>query len=153
MPRVEICTRINAELRACFDLARDIDFHQRSLQHTGERAIAGVTSGLIGPGESVTWQARHLGVTQKLTSQITAFNPPDYFQDTMTRGAFKRMVHDHHFEPSDTGTVMRDVIDFASPFGPLGKAVDRLYLTRYMHRLISLRALAIKAEAETKAHA
>lgn len=148
MPIVTVTTTIAAPIEICFDLARDIDFHVRSLQHTGERAVAGVTSGLIGLGESVTWEARHLGVKQRLTSRITAFDPPLYFQDTMTDGAFKRFAHDHVFEATPTGTTMRDVIDFASPFGSVGGLVDRVFMSRYLRRLIAERGRAIRDEAE-----
>ena len=41
----------------------------------GQVAVGGRTSGLIGLGEEVTWRARHFGVTQHLTSKITAFDP------------------------------------------------------------------------------
>lgn len=97
MPVIEVTTKIKAPPEVCFDLSRNIDFHIRSLQHTGERAVDGVTHGLIELGESVTWQAKHLGFAHRLTSKITAFDRPRYFQDTMTRGAFKRFRHDHYF--------------------------------------------------------
>jgi hypothetical protein len=51
---IRIVTLIAAPTDRCFDLARDIDFHTRSLAGTGEKAVAGRTSGLIGQGESVT---------------------------------------------------------------------------------------------------
>ena len=148
MPTINVETRIAASPEICFDLARNIDFHVRSLEHTGERAVAGVTSGLIGLGESVTWEARHLGVRQRLTSQITAFDPPRYFQDTMTRGAFKHFAHDHYFEPDQDETVMRDVISFGSPAGPLGWLFDRAYLANYLRKLIADRGQVIRSEAE-----
>jgi len=62
---------INAPTERCFDLARDIAFHQRSVAHTAERAIGGVTGGLIALGETVTWEATHFGVRQRLTVRIT----------------------------------------------------------------------------------
>jgi len=148
LSQISIETRIAAPVALCFDLARDIDFHVRLLQHTGERAVAGVTSGLIGLGESVTWEAKHLGVRQRLTSEITAFDAPQYFQDTMTRGAFKHFVHDHHFDESDGSTLMRDTINFASPAGPLGWCADRCFMSRYLRRLIAQRGEAIRLEAE-----
>ncbi|MEM9913950.1 MAG: SRPBCC family protein [Planctomycetota bacterium] len=152
MPTISVETRIAAPPELCFDLARDTEFHARSLEHTGERAVAGVTSGLIGFGESVTWEARHLGVRQRLTSQITAFDPPYHFRDCMTQGAFKRFAHDHFFD-EDGGevTVMRDVIDFASPAGPIGRVFDRVFLAGYLRRLIRGRGEMIRREAERRA--
>jgi len=88
---------MHAPIERCFDAARDLDLHLRSLAHTNERAVAGRTSGLIELGEEVTWRARHFGITQHFTSKITAFDRPRYFQDAMQRGAFRSFVHDHFF--------------------------------------------------------
>jgi ligand-binding SRPBCC domain-containing protein len=153
MAKILIVTKIAAPAEVCFDLARDIDFHIRSLQDTGERAVAGRTSGLIGLGESVTWEARHLGVRQQLTSKVTAYDRPTYFQDVMTRGAFKSFAHDHRFEAHGCETVMTDEVEFASPLGPLGRLVDALFMTGYLRRLLEGRCQAIKQEAEAVASA
>lgn len=136
MATFRIVTTIAAPIELCFDLARDIDFHTRSLGHTGERAVAGRTSGLIGLGESVTWEARHLGVRQRLTSEITAFDSPTYFRDVMTRGAFQSFAHDHRFEAVSGVTVMTDDLEFRSPLGPLGALVDWVFMTGYLRRLL-----------------
>jgi len=72
MPKLSILTIIRAPIERCFDLARSIDLHVESMKHTGEKAVAGVTSGLIGLGQEVTWEARHFTVRQRLTSRITA---------------------------------------------------------------------------------
>ena len=142
--RIEVRTRIEAPIERCFDAARDLDLHLRSMQHTGETAVAGRTSGLIELGETVTWRARHFGVRQHFTSRITAFDRPRHFQDSMVKGAFAAFVHDHFFEPMDGGTLMIDVVELRSPLGFLGRIVDRLVLRRYMQRLIAERALAIR---------
>ncbi|BAO77479.1 SRPBCC family protein [Winogradskyella sp. PG-2] len=81
MPTIEIKTLIKADLKTCFDLSRNIDFHQESLVHLNEKAIAGKTSGLIELDEWVTWEAKHFGITQKLTSKIAVFESPNYFVD------------------------------------------------------------------------
>src|SRR3712207_102992 len=101
MPAIRLVTVIDAPIGLCFDLARDIDFHTESLGGTGERAVAGRTSGLIGPGESVTWEARHLGARRRLTVAVTGFDRPSYFRDVMTAGAFRSFAHDHRFEERD----------------------------------------------------
>lgn len=81
MPKITLHTRIKADIQTCFDLARDIDFHQRSMEASNERAVAGKTSGLIELGESVTWEAKHFGIRQRLTSKITICDAPTYFVD------------------------------------------------------------------------
>ena len=100
--RVEI--DINAPAAVCFDMARSVDAHVESARATGERAVGGVTSGMLNLGDEVTWRARHFGVTQDLTSRIVAFDRPHHFRDEMVRGAFRRIVHDHYFEPAAGGT-------------------------------------------------
>jgi ligand-binding SRPBCC domain-containing protein len=152
MAVIRIVTHIEAPIEVCFDLARDIDFHTESLGGTGERAVAGRTSGLIGPGESVTWEGRHLGVRQRLTAEVTAFDRPFYFRDVMTAGAFRSFAHDHRFEERDGRTVMTDVVEFRSPVGPAGWVYDRLFMAGYLRRLLGSRCEAIKRRAETIAH-
>lgn len=151
MPRIVLVTELAAPVERCFDLARSIDLHVAQQTHNSEVAIRGVTSGLIGPDQEVTWRARHLGVTQTLTSRITAYDRPRHFRDSMVEGAFSRFDHDHHFEPSVAGTRMIDTFDFASPLGPLGWLADALVLRRYMERLLAARCLEIKRAAESDA--
>lgn len=80
MHTVQVETRIDAPLDRCFDLARSVDAHVASAEGTGERAVAGRRSGLLVLGEEVTWEARHLGIRQRLTSRITAFERPTFFR-------------------------------------------------------------------------
>ena len=101
MPTIELATSIAAPIERVFDLARSIDLHTSSTSSTGERAVAGITSGLIGAGQEVTWRARHFGVWQSLTVRVTVFERPTHFADAMLRGAFHSMEHHHHFEQSD----------------------------------------------------
>jgi ligand-binding SRPBCC domain-containing protein len=151
MPRIELTTVIAAPVETVFDLARSIDAHAESQSGHGEKAVGGRTSGLIEEGEEVTWEARHLGVRQRLTSKIVAMRRPTYFRDSMQRGAFKRMDHDHVFESTPTGTVMKDVFEYASPLGPLGRFADWLFLERYMRRLLEERNQVLKQLAELPA--
>ena len=83
MPVIVLETIIEAPLERCFDLSRSVDLHMISTAHTSEKAVAGICEGLIGPGQSVTWQARHFGVVQYLTSKITEYERPHRFVDEM----------------------------------------------------------------------
>jgi ligand-binding SRPBCC domain-containing protein len=107
MVRIELVTNIAAPIERCFDLSRSIDLHMASTDWTGERAIAGVTSGLIGLDQTVTWQGRHFGFKIQHTSQITAFDRPRHFQDSMVRGIFRSFCHDHYFENASGETRMK----------------------------------------------
>ncbi len=151
MPRIELFTTIHAPIARVFDLARSIDLHSDSLSSTAEKAVGGVTSGLIGANETVTWRARHFGVSQHLTSRITHFEPSQRFSDRMVRGAFKRFDHDHFFTSQGKSvTLMRDVFDFDAPLGPLGHLANVLFLTRYMRKFLLVRNTALQAVAESE---
>ncbi|HET6232626.1 MAG TPA: SRPBCC family protein [Longimicrobiaceae bacterium] len=150
MPVIRIEVWVDAPPERCFDLSRSIDLHVHTSAATGETAVAGRTSGLIGLGEEVTWRARHLGVWQRLTTRITELDRPARFRDSMVRGAFARFDHDHWFEPSGGGTLMRETFDYAAPLGPLGRLAERIFLTRYMRAFLTGRAATIKRVAESE---
>jgi ligand-binding SRPBCC domain-containing protein len=151
MPNIVLRTRVAAPPSRCFDLARDVNLHERSTAASRERAVAGVTSGLLGPGDEVTWEATHFGVRQRLTSRITAFDPPHRFVDEMVRGAFARFRHEHQFVAVEGGTEIVDTFDYTSPLGPLGRLADRLFLVRYMTRLLRERNAYLARAAESAA--
>jgi hypothetical protein len=71
VPSIYLQTQINAPVERCFDLSRSIDLHMISTSYSEEKAVEGVTSGLIGQGETVTWEAKHFGIIQRLSSKIT----------------------------------------------------------------------------------
>lgn len=148
LPSIEIITLIKADIKTCFDLARNIDFHKASMAHSNEKAVAGKTSGFIELGEWVTWEATHLGIKQKLTSKITEFKSPTYFADEMVSGAFKSFKHEHIFETQNGQTLMVDKFHFQSPLGLLGKLVNVLFLKQYMTSLLKTRNERLKTEAE-----
>lgn len=149
MPEIILTTIINAPIERCFDLARSIDLHMSTSARTNEKAIAGVTKGLIGKGERVTWRAKHFGIYQELTSEITQFELPFLFEDSMITGAFKSIRHKHIFEFVKEKTIMKDVFEFESPLGIIGKCFNTLILTAYMTRFLKARNNMIKDVAES----
>lgn len=136
MPVVKLETKINAPMERVFDLARSIDLHRESMEHTGEQAVGSITSGLIGLDQTVTWEAVHFAIRQRLTSKITVCDRQTHLQDIMVDGVFKGFTHDHYLSEITTGTLMKDVFDFASPLGLLGALADRLFLKNYMTGLL-----------------
>ncbi|MGW5869104.1 SRPBCC family protein [Streptomyces sp. NPDC055239] len=149
MKRFETVTHIAASPATVFDLSLDVDLHTASMADSGERIVGGVRAGRMTLGDTVTWQARHFGVRWRMTSRISAYERPEGFVDEQVAGPFKRWHHTHHFAPDGRGgTVMRDVIEFAAPFGLLGAGVEAVALGRYMHRLIDARNVYVKERAE-----
>ncbi|WP_033543865.1 SRPBCC family protein [Planococcus sp. CAU13] len=148
MPTINHEIYVEAPVEVCFDLTRNVDIHTETTARTKERAIAGVTSGLMEKGDSVTWEAVHLGVKQKLTAQITEMERPYRFTDVMLKGAFHSFVHTHEFIEKGSGTIMKDRFIYRSPLGILGRIADWLFLEKYMTRFITERAVELKRIAE-----
>jgi ligand-binding SRPBCC domain-containing protein len=141
----ESTTRTSMGMTELFDLSRSIDAHKQSMAKSREEAIGGVTSGLISLGQEVTWRAWHFGLPIRMTSRITEMQAPHYFVDEQVRGPFLRFRHVHEFNEVPDGTVMVDRIDFAAPFGLLGRLAEKLFLARYLRKLIEIRNLHLAA--------
>lgn len=120
------------------------------MSRSGERAVAGVTNGLLSLNDQVTWEARHFGIRQRLTSRITAFDAPHLFVDEQVAGAFKRFRHEHRFEQlAPSRTRISDAFEFESPFGPLGTVANALILSRHMTRLLTAHQHHLKSALES----
>jgi ligand-binding SRPBCC domain-containing protein len=152
MIHFEETTLIDAPIERVFDLSRSIEVHLLANVHEDEQALAtgGVTTGLVGLGEQVTWRAKHFGLWHDLTSKATAFTPPTYFQVTMVKGIFRSMQADHLFRSLPSGvTELRDIFTIAAPLPILGPIAEALFLRRYMIALNRERNAVIKQLAES----
>ncbi len=132
METIRLQTWIDAPVERCFLLSLSIDLHLASTRKTGEQAIAGVTTGIIGEGQTVTFRARHVGKWRQHTTRIEALRPCSYFRDVMVDGSFRRFEHDHHFATMDDGTRMRDEILFVAPWGSAGRLLARRRLVEIL---------------------
>lgn len=149
MPTIHVETYINAPPERCFDLSLSVDVHAQSQAHARERPIAGITTGMLHLGDTVTWEAVHFGIKQHLTSRITAYERPARFTDEMVKGIFRSLRHTHEFVPHPPGgTLMRDVFTFRAPLGILGCIAETLFLTRYMKALLLTHNRYLKQVAE-----
>ena len=145
MSCIELTTLIAAPRERCFDLSLSVDVHLESTVHTGERVVAGPTSGVLALGGEITWEARHLGRRRRLSTTISAYERPRMFRDELVRGPLRKLVHDHFFEAVGQGTEMHDVFEFESSV----RLVDSLVLAQHFRRLLLRRNETIKRLAES----
>ncbi len=87
-----------------------------------------------------------LGIPTTWRSRIEAYDPPQGFRDVQLRGPYRRRIHEHTFESVDggTGTLIRDDIRYAVPFGPLGDIVERAVVRPELRRIFEHRARIIE---------
>jgi ligand-binding SRPBCC domain-containing protein len=143
-----ISTAIGAAADDCFLMSLSVDAHTQSMEGSRERIVAGVTSGTMALGDVVTWRAVHFGLPFRMTSKITAYERPHRFVDEQVKGPFSHWWHEHVFTPTPAGTMIFDNVRYAAPLGPLGSAVDKIALERYMRRLLNQRNVWLKQELE-----
>src|SRR5258707_350151 len=103
MVTIRSTTQIYAPIERCFRLSMSVEIQAAA---TGQKAIAGVTAGLLGPGDTVTWR----GPGGKHQSLIEVWRPYSYFREIMLAGPFKAYEHEHHFATRNDGTRIRDEI-------------------------------------------
>ncbi len=149
MPLIHLTTFVAAPVERVFQLSRSIDLHKHSMQQYGERPVGGKISGLIDKDETVTWRAKHLFKERMLQVKITEMDAPNFFVDEQVAGDFASMKHAHHFKPCDNGTIMIDKFWFETPYGVIGRLVNKFWLTNYMERLLQQRNDIIKKTAES----
>jgi len=148
MTRIELNTEIKGTLQEVFDLSRSIDFHVKSAAKSKEKAIEGVTSGLINLNETVRWRGRHFGLYLTHTSKIIEMVKNESFTDVMTQGHFTYFIHQHIFKQTAAGVNMIDKLQYKVPYGPLGWIIDRLFIKRHLHNFLLERNQQIKHQIE-----
>ncbi len=140
MPELCLELYIDARPEACFALFREPRLH------TETKAFV---EGELGLGQRVRFESRTFGIRQVLVVEVTEFDPPNRLTDTMIAGRFLEFRHTHEFIEHNVGTLMRDVVAWRSPFGPLGRLADALFLRRKLTKLITGRNRRLKALAES----
>lgn len=150
METIRLTTWVDAPVERCFLLSLSIDLHIASAYKTREKAIDGVTTGLIGEGETVTFQGRHFGLRLRHTSLIASLRPYSYFRDVMVAGTFRYFEHDHHFATMDDGTRLRDEVRFSAKWGALGRLATRMFVRKRLTAFLIERNTVIKRVAESE---
>ena len=90
-------------------------------------------------GTLIQYRLRLHGVPISWLTSIQAWDPPHRFIDTQVTGPYGLWHHTHTFEPHPDGTLMRDVVRYAIPFGPLGELAHRLFVARDVERIFDFR--------------
>jgi ligand-binding SRPBCC domain-containing protein len=98
----------------------------------------------MGVGALIRYRLRVRGVPVGWLTAIRAWDPPHRFVDEQMRGPYALWHHTHTFEAlDDGGTLMRDVVRYALPLGPLGELARRLFVRRDLEAIFDYRAARI----------
>ncbi len=69
------------------------------------------------PGTLIDYQLRLHGLPVRWRSEISQWDPPTRFVDRQVKGPYRYWHHLHTFDEVDGGTLVRDVVHYAMPFG------------------------------------
>ena len=94
----------------------------------------------MGPGALIEYRLRLHGLPVRWKTRIEAFDPPHTFVDQQISGPYRLWHHTHVFEPDGRGgTLMRDRVRYALPFGPFGAIAHALFVRRDLRRIFDFR--------------
>jgi uncharacterized protein len=97
-------------------------------------------------GSKVVIENRQFGLPLQWHAKHTAYHPPHSFQDLQESGPFKTFIHDHHFEEhGNNGSKLKDSIEFAMKFGPMGK-LGLPFVQQKLEAMFSYRHQTTKAD-------
>ena len=94
-------------------------------------------------GAEIRYCIRVAGIPLRWATVITGYEPPFHFTDVQAKGPYRVWRHTHSFQPSVQGTIMRDRVEYALPFGPLGRLVHALFVRRQLQRIFEYRRQAM----------
>jgi len=100
---------------------------------------------VMAPGTLIEYRLKLHGVPIRWRTTIAVWEPPHRFVDVQLNGPYRMWHHTHDFAPvaSGNGTLMRDTVRYALPFGPLGSLANRLLVRRDLDRIFDFRRAAV----------
>jgi ligand-binding SRPBCC domain-containing protein len=88
----------------------------------GENAVVIQKADISRIGSRAIIEMKVLGLFPvRWVAEHTAYDPPSMFEDIQVSGPFKSWRHRHIVEPSETGSILRDEIEYEPPLGFLGR--------------------------------
>ena len=95
-------------------------------------------------GTDIDYELPIAGLRAAWRTHVVSWDPPRSFVDVATQGPFRCWWHEHRFEPTATGTHIRDRVLFSAPLGPLGRAAEAAWVRPMLQRLFLYRRNAIR---------
>lgn len=94
-------------------------------------------------GARIEYALRLFGLPLRWRTVISAWESGRRFVDEQESGPYALWRHTHTFEAVDGGTLVRDVVDYALPFGAIGRLAHTLFVGRTLDRIFTYRQTAI----------
>lgn len=97
------------------------------------------------PGQIMIYKIGILpGIKTDWMTEITHVNEPFYFVDEQRFGPYALWHHQHWFRQVDGGTEMTDEVNYAIPYGFIGRVANSLFVQRELKGVFDYRRQAIE---------
>lgn len=102
-------------------------------------------SGVMYAGQLIQYRIRILpGVSTHWVTEITHLREREYFVDEQRYGPYALWHHQHHFREVAGGVEMTDIVNYAIPFGIIGRLVNRFFVRGRVNVIFDHRFEAVK---------
>ena len=92
------------------------------------------------PGMIISYKVRpFLGIKMTWVTEISQVKELEFFTDEQRIGPYKFWHHQHHISALDGGVLMRDIVNYAPPFGFLGGFVNVLFIRKQLSEIFDFR--------------
>ena len=105
--------------------------------------IHGSVPAELSEGARLEYRIRWTAISIRWVTRIEKWRPPNEFVDIQEKGPYAAWIHTHRFTEEDGFAVMHDHIEYALPFGPLGRLVHQLRVRRQLEDIFDFRRRAI----------
>lgn len=100
----------------------------------------------LSEGALIKYKLRLHGITIHWTTRIEEWSPETGFVDTQVAGPYAMWHHTHEFEEVERGTLVRDLVRYRVPFGPLGEVIRRAMVAPDTKKIFEFRREMLEAE-------
>jgi ligand-binding SRPBCC domain-containing protein len=97
----------------------------------------------MAPGTLIEYRLELHRVPIRWLTRIETWEPGQRFVDVQVEGPYRLWHHTHTFEPHRDGTLVRDRVRYALPFGALGELAHRLFVRRDLERIFDFRHASV----------
>jgi len=94
-------------------------------------------------GTLIDYTIKVFGIRVHWRTLISDYNPPHYFTDEQLKGPYSFWHHRHEFLSIAEGTLIRDTVTYALPFGVIGRVAHALFVKRQLQKIFDFRTSAI----------
>ncbi len=113
--------------------------------YMGFNITSDLGDGKMYPGQIITYTVSPLlNIPIKWMTEITHVEDHKYFIDEQRFGPYSLWHHQHWFEEVDGGVMMKDIVHYALPLGPIGRMMKGIFIGKQLEDIFNYRVEAVE---------